>query len=773
MDDFHLHSYSPCIDQGDPYQDIPEPAPNRMMAHWKLDEQSGRNVSDSSGNDHTGLLYGDQNWQVAGGPFDGALYLDGDGDFIFANYICDDIADKSYTITAWINSDSTAGKQSIMAFNDRWGDIKFILGHPAGSAKLHLYINRTWRNTSIPVFDGNWHFIACVLKYDDIYHRVSMYIYVDGNKVYEYATFSMGVIIEPDDFFSIGQAYDNFQTRDFFRGTIDDVRVYQTPLELFAIDLLYTSGTELPPHEEDLDGRPRVVSQRIDMGAYEHQTQRFMLTVEIIGDGFVTPADGTYDAGRIVELLAIPDNDFRIKAWHGTDNDASTNPINTVTMDANKTVTIEFEQIPIYSLSTIVIGQGTVDPNAGAFYEGHTVALTAVPSVSWQLKSWTGTDDDSSKDPNNTVTMDAAKIVTVEFNRIKYPLTVHVMGGNGQITPTGGVYEYGTIVNLTATPIRYHKVKSWTGADDDASQDPNNTVTINGPKSVTVEFQPIPVSLAYSLMGGHGSITTVAPVYDMGSVVPLGVKANPGYRVRAWRGADDEASTDPNNSVTMLSDKVVLVELAKKLNRIKANVKAGKIVGQDTIKLSGNFYPPLDKIVSAENIKIKIGSFDLYHTVYTESLDFDPHDIKKGRYAYKHKIPKGVPGAITSFNFNLNKNTFALEARKINLSGLQSPLFLDIEFGDHDYVVLAELDEETINGPRRLIPMRLMRSFADSLRVDKAIVRINKGIDNDSLTVRGALAAKDPSVNLEQKIVTIKWADQTFLIPAHEFKKNK
>jgi List-Bact-rpt repeat protein len=55
-----------------------------------------------------------------------------------------------------------------------------------------------------------------------------------------------------------------------------------------------------------------------------------------------SPAGPTYTAGTRVTLTATPDATFTIQGWSGSDDDASTQPINHVTMSADKTVGVLF-----------------------------------------------------------------------------------------------------------------------------------------------------------------------------------------------------------------------------------------------------------------------------------------------------------------------------------------------------------------------------------------------------------------------------------------------
>ncbi|MFA6424702.1 MAG: hypothetical protein WCW64_00785 [Phycisphaerae bacterium] len=68
------------------------------------------------------------------------------------------------------------------------------------------------------------------------------------------------------------------------------------------------------------------------------------LTTSVVGGhGSLLPASGGYAYGTTASLIAIPDDGYFVKLWTGTNNDSSENTNNTVMMNANKSVTVEFE----------------------------------------------------------------------------------------------------------------------------------------------------------------------------------------------------------------------------------------------------------------------------------------------------------------------------------------------------------------------------------------------------------------------------------------------
>ena len=87
-----------------------------------------------------------------------------------------------------------------------------------------------------------------------------------------------------------------------------------------------------------------------DNTCYEFVVQMYDLTVDIVGNGSVTldPAGGTYRAGQVVELTAVPDSGYYFEGW-SEDLTGSDNPAY-ITMDADKNVTATFKEEYKYML---------------------------------------------------------------------------------------------------------------------------------------------------------------------------------------------------------------------------------------------------------------------------------------------------------------------------------------------------------------------------------------------------------------------------------------
>ncbi len=147
-------------------------------------------------------------------------------------------------------------------------------------------------------------------------------------------------------------------------------------------------------------------------------------------DPFVlySPDSRTVKAGTQVALEAILNDPFyTVKAWHNTDDDASTAITNSVRMTANKTVILECETTIPTLRTRVVKGSGTVTPAGVTLWpKGTVVPLKATPTNPSDIVRWLGTDDDALLGTTNTVTMTESKDVDVEF----YTPTVYDVTGD-------------------------------------------------------------------------------------------------------------------------------------------------------------------------------------------------------------------------------------------------------------------------------------------------------------------------------------------------------
>src|SRR5665648_557543 len=146
------------------------------------------------------------------------------------------------------------------------------------------------------------------------------------------------------------------------------------------------------------------------------------MAVNPSGGGTTSPAVGAhpgYAENQVVNINATPASGYHFVNWTGAVT-GSVNPT-TVTMDANKTVTANFEldAATYYTLTMAVnpSGGGTTSPAVGAhpgYAENQVVNITATPATGYHFVNWTG-DVANLNNTSTTVIMNANKTVTANF----------------------------------------------------------------------------------------------------------------------------------------------------------------------------------------------------------------------------------------------------------------------------------------------------------------------------------------------------------------------
>ncbi|MBN2020512.1 MAG: carboxypeptidase regulatory-like domain-containing protein [Sedimentisphaerales bacterium] len=197
----------------------------------------------------------------------------------------------------------------------------------------------------------------------------------------------------------------------------------------------------------------------------------------------------------------------------------------------------------------------------------------------------------------------------------------------------------------------------------------------------------------------------------------------------------------------------------------KCKVKAGKTQGQDSLDASGTFAESPPDFIGITSIDVNIISLTDGNEIYTESIAFDESNVVNGRFKYTYKLVRGAPGAITALTIDFTNKTFTIKSKNIDLTGLACNLQLNVTIGD--YMLSGVADETIVNGANKQIPIRLMRTYEDTLRIKSAKAKAGA---TDSFTVKGEIAVETvDSTDLADEVMTLTWGDQTFTIPAASF----
>ncbi|MCL0037060.1 Ig-like domain-containing protein [Dehalococcoidia bacterium] len=244
-------------------------------------------------------------------------------------------------------------------------------------------------------------------------------------------------------------------------GPFDPKLIVQGDIETGAIIEFYVNGFRA---DQTYEFTPGGIT-RLDLSVV---IPRYILTIAIdppaSGTVSLSPEpdpDGKYTAQTEVTLTATPAAGWRFDRWSG--DVTGTEPVITLTMDADKSVTAHFARVVVqppppvrYTLTVTVdpAQSGTVSlsplqPAAG-YLSGTTVTLTAEPAAGWEFERWSG--DAVGTEPVTTVTMTRHKSVTAHFVPV-VPLPAEVVEEIAEIPPEVAIPEE-TIKDIEERPLQ-------------------------------------------------------------------------------------------------------------------------------------------------------------------------------------------------------------------------------------------------------------------------------------------------------------------------------
>jgi len=217
----------------------------KLVAAYNFEKGTGNVLYDNSGNYNDGVLINHPDW-VAGRHGTG-LSFDGVDDVVVA----EDLAGYSFSdlsVTFWVKPYSFVSGPSTVAM---WGDFWFF---PSGDDGWRFLVNGIC-DLDIPnVFSsGSWVHVAGVIE-----EGVSCRLYLDGELVGEapatgafFSDVPSPDVSPPDLSLTIGASTSTF---NFFKGVLDDVRVYDGALTLEKVvsDMNTPIVTEIRPYVPDV-----------------------------------------------------------------------------------------------------------------------------------------------------------------------------------------------------------------------------------------------------------------------------------------------------------------------------------------------------------------------------------------------------------------------------------------------------------------------------------------------------------------------------------------
>lgn len=187
----------------------PTPIPG-LLAAYSFDEGAGSVANDSSSNNRNLTLTGSPTWNTQG-RYGGALNFDGSND---RGSVANFTLPSQFTYMAWVNNPSNQAWETIITTGSPrdWYLNNGSFGFHNGSSDLSF-------GASLPT--GSWQHVALT------YNGNQMRFYLNGTPVGNIQNMSLGNITNT---LQVGAWINGSNNFDFFSGTLDEIRIYNSAL---------------------------------------------------------------------------------------------------------------------------------------------------------------------------------------------------------------------------------------------------------------------------------------------------------------------------------------------------------------------------------------------------------------------------------------------------------------------------------------------------------------------------------------------------------------
>ena len=216
-----------------------------------------------------------------------------------------------------------------------------------------------------------------------------------------------------------------------------------------------------------------------------------MLSLCLFGSAYGTAF--TTDCGNTVSITATPATGYHFTQWQdgNTDNPRQVEVKSSANFTASfapNEYTILFVNEDGTELQKSLMAYGTTP-----VYNGATPTKPASNQYTYTFVGWTPAIA--------IVTSDATYTATYTSSVNSYTLTLS--GENGVVTGAGS-YEYGSVVNISATPLECYQFKQWSDGDTNATRE----ITITDDIELEAIFEVITYTITIeSANQEHGTVT--------------------------------------------------------------------------------------------------------------------------------------------------------------------------------------------------------------------------------------------------------------------------
>lgn len=299
-------------------------------------------------------------------------------------------------------------------------------------------------------------------------------------------------------------------------------------------------------------------------------------------EGGNTIGDGTYLYGTEVIIEAISKVGYNFINWTENGTEVSTDSIFSFVVLNDSEINANFE-LKQYSIESNVLPESSGIINGSGFYfYGENAVLEAKPVDGYNFINWTENGNEVSTDSLYSFIVEDNRQLTANFLLKSYLINTNANPIQGGITDGGGVFNFGEVVTLTATPAYGYTFKNWTENDTVVSIDSLFSFTCSENRTVIANFSLEQYSVITSLSPPEAGNISGGGSYEHGTMVSVSANSNRGWKFDSWSENENVVSIDSIYSFVLFQNRSLVGNFSKNkysLSIATNPVQAGTLTG--------------------------------------------------------------------------------------------------------------------------------------------------------------------------------------------------
>jgi hypothetical protein len=195
---------------------------------------------------------------------------------------------------------------------------------------------------------------------------------------------------------------------------------------------------------------------------------------------------------------------------------------------------------------------------SGVFSSSDVVTLTALPEEGFHFLFWSEEGVQVSNNPVYEFEVDSDRNLIAHFEPNSYTISVNVNPNEGGVVTGSGVYNFGDVINMVATPFNGYSFLNWTENGEIVSINPQYQFVLESDRNFTANFELSSFLITTGANPEEGGSTTGGGTYGYGDLVNLTAVPEKGYSFINWTENGHVVSEVPVYDLIAESNKNVI-----------------------------------------------------------------------------------------------------------------------------------------------------------------------------------------------------------------------